>query len=327
VSRPLHPDLIGRDEVVKAAERIRGRVRRTPLMHCEGLSRLTGAEVWLKLETLQATGAFKERGAANRIAVMSEEERRGGVVAVSSGNHAQAVARHAALSGVSAVLVMPRCTPAMKVKRTAAWGARVVLAGDTLVEARAVAQEIGAAEGRLFMHPYDDRAVVAGQGTLALEMLEDLPDLDVLMAPVGGGGLFAGCLAALGEGGRPVEAVGVEVEAYAPFVQVLAGREVQVGGPTLADGIAVAEPGEIALEMIRARGCEVVSVSEAQVAQAMALLVREAKVVAEGAGAVGLAALLGEPGRFAGRRVAVVVSGGNLDSSTLARVMVETEAA
>jgi threonine dehydratase len=317
------PALVGHDEVLQAAARIRGRVRRTPLVHCEALSRLTGAEVWLKLEILQATGAFKERGAANRLALMSEAERRRGVVAVSSGNHAQAVARHAALSGASAVLVMPRSTPPMKVQRTAAWGARVVMAGDSLQQAHAVAEEIGAREGRLFMHPYDDRAVVAGQGTVAMEVLEDLPDLDLLIAPVGGGGLLAGCLAVLHAQAPRAQALGVEAEAYSPFIQLLQGRPVQVGGPTLADGIAVAAPGAIALAMVRACACPIVAAAEPEIGRAMALLAGEAKVLAEGAGAIALTPLLADPGRFAGRRVALVISGGNLEASTLARVIGE----
>jgi threonine dehydratase len=313
--------MIGLDDVRAAAARIAGQVLRTPTTPCAAISAATGARVWLKLENLQATGAFKERGAANRLALLSAEERARGVIAMSAGNHAQAVARHAQLLGISAVIVMPKHTPATKVSRTAGWGARVVLHGDTLAESASRAAEIAESEGRVFIHPYDDPGVMAGQGTLALEMLEDVPELDTLVLPIGGGGLVAGCAVAAA-GLRPgIEVIGVEVAAYAAMAQRLAGQPVSVGGPTIAEGIAVRDIGPQALDVIRAHVADVVVVPERAVEQAIALLAEGAKLVAEGAGAAGVAALIAMPERFRGRRVGVVVSGGNIDARILANVL------
>lgn len=308
-------------DVKQAAARIQGRVIRTPSLFSDTLSRVTGAMVTLKLENLQATGAFKERGAANRLAMLSAAERQAGVIAMSAGNHAQAVARHASLLGVTAVIVMPKHTPSTKVTRTAGWGARVVLHGDTLAEAAEHAHALAAAEGLVFVHPYDDPAVMAGQGTLALELLEDAPDLDMLVIPVGGGGLLAGCAVAA-TGLKPgIEVIGVEVAAYAALAQRLAGQPVSVGGATIAEGIAVRDIGEIPLRHIRAHVADVVVVPERTVEEAIALLAEGAKVVAEGAGAAGIAALLAFPDRFAGKKVGVVICGGNIDARILANVL------
>src|SRR5580704_18250425 len=232
-------------DVQAAATRIAGRVVRTPTLPCAAVAEAAGAEVELKFENLQVTGAFKERGAANRLALMSDDERARGVVAMSAGNHAQAVARHAKLLGVPATIVMPKFTPATKVTRTAMWGAKVVLHGDTLEEAAAHAFHLAETHQRIFVHPYDDPAVIAGQGTLALEMLADAPDLDALVIPVGGGGLLAGCLVAAMAVKPGIAIYGVEVEAYAPMAQRLAGRAVSVGGATIAEGIAVRDIGEV----------------------------------------------------------------------------------
>ena len=308
-------------DVRAAAERIAGSVIRTPSVPSDAISRATGAAVTLKLDNLQATGAFKERGAANRLALLSAAEREAGVIAVSAGNHAQAVARHAQLRGISAVIVMPKFTPLTKVRRTAAWGARVVLHGESLADAAAHAAELGAAEGRVFIHPYDDPAVMAGQGTLALELLEDAPDLDTLVIPVGGGGLISGCAVAAAALRPGMEVIGVEVAAYAAFAQVLAGQQVEVGGPTIAEGIAVRDIGRAPLEVIRATVADVVVVPERAVEEAIALLAEGSKTVAEGAGAAGVAALLAFPDRFAGRRVGVPVCGGNIDARILANVL------
>jgi threonine dehydratase len=308
-------------DVRAAAERIAGRVLRTPALPCEALSRATGAEVTLKLETFQATGSFKERGAANRLALLGEAERRAGVIAMSAGNHAQAVARHAQLLGISAVIVMPQFTPATKVTRTAAWGARVVLHGETLAETAAHARALGEREGRVFIHPYDDAAVIAGQGTLALELLEDAPGLDSLVIPVGGGGLIAGCAVAATALKPGIEVIGVEVAAYAALAQHLSGQRVAVGGATIAEGIAVRDIGVAPLAAIRQHVADVIVVPERAVEEAIALLAEGAKIVAEGAGAVGVAALLAFPGRFAGRLVGVVVSGANIDARILANVL------
>ncbi|MCX8133634.1 MAG: threonine ammonia-lyase [Roseococcus sp.] len=312
---------LGLAEVRAAAARIRGAVLRTPTIRSDALSRATGAELWLKLDNLQATGAFKERGAANRIALLTARERAAGVIAMSAGNHAQAVARHAALAGIGATIVMPRYTPATKVTRTEAWGARVVLHGETLAEAAAHAHQLALAEGLTFIHPYDDPAVIAGQGTAALELLEDVPGLDTLVIPVGGGGLLAGCALAARELRPGIQVFGVEVEAYPAMAQRLAGQPVQVGGPTVAEGIAVRDVGELPLALIRRMGLEVLVVPERAVEEAIALLAEGAKLVAEGAGAAGLAALLAFPERFAGRKVGIPVCGGNIDARALSNVL------
>jgi threonine dehydratase len=308
-------------EVRAAAVRIQGAVLRTPTLFSDAVSRATGARVWLKLDNLQATGAFKERGAANRIALLTTREREAGVIAMSAGNHAQAVARHAALAGIAATIVMPRFTPSTKVVRTEGWGARVVLHGETLAEAAAHARELAAADGLTFIHPYDDPGVIAGQGTLGLEVVEDAPEIDTLLIPVGGGGLVAGCAAAVREARPDVAVFGVEVEAYAAMAQRLAGRAVSVGGPTVAEGIAVRDVGERPLSILRRLGVEVLVVPERAVEQAIALLAEGAKLVAEGAGATGLAAVLAFPERFAGRAVGVAVCGGNIDARALSNVL------
>ena len=308
-------------DVRAAAARIAGQVVRTPALRSDIISRAVGADVTLKLENLQATGAFKERGAANRLALLTAEERRAGVIAMSAGNHAQAVARHAMLSQTSAVIVMPKHTPATKVTRTASWGARVVLHGDTLAEAAAHAVELAAREGLVFVHPYDDEAVMAGQGTLALELLEDAPELDTLVIPVGGGGLIAGCAVAAAGVKPGIEVIGVEVAAYAALAQRLAGQPVSVGGATIAEGIAVRDIGETPLQVIRAYVADVVVIPERAVEEAIALLAEGAKIVAEGAGAAGVAALLAFPDRFAGRKIGVPICGGNIDPRILANVL------
>ena len=313
--------MIGLADVAAAAERIAGRIIRTPSLHSHAVSLATGAHVTLKLESLQAIGSFKERGAANKLALLTRAERHAGVVAMSAGNHAQAVARHASLLGIAATIVMPRFTPATKVSRTAAWGATVVLHGETLVESAHHARALAAEQGLVFVHPYDDPAVMAGQGTLALELLEDAGELDALLVPVGGGGMIAGC-AAVAAALRPgLEVIGVEVEGYASLCQTLAGHTIAVGGPTIAEGIAVRDIGAAPLEVIRAHVSDVIAVPERVVEDAIALLAEGAKLVAEGAGATGVAALLAFPDRFHGRRVATVVCGGNIDARILANVL------
>jgi threonine dehydratase len=308
-------------DVQAAATRIAGRVLRTPSVRSHAISQATGADVTLKLENLQAIGSFKERGAANRLSLLSEPERRAGVVAMSAGNHAQAVARHASLLGIEAVIVMPRFTPSTKVMRTRGWGATVVLHGDTLAEAAAHAHELSAQRGLVFVHPYDDPAVMAGQGTLAIELLQDAPNLDVLLVPVGGGGMIAGCAVAAKAINPAIKVVGVEVAAYASLHQTLAGRTVETGGPTIAEGIAVHHIGVQCLEVIRGLVDEVLVVPERVVEDAIALLAEGAKQVAEGAGAVGVGALLAHPEHFAGLRVGTPICGGNIDGRILANVL------
>ena len=312
--------MIALADVRAAAARISASVLRTPTLPCDAVSRATGAQVFLKYENLQATGAFKERGAANRLALLNAEERRAGVIAMSAGNHAQAVARHAPLFGTHAVIVMPLATPLTKITRTTGWGAHVVLHGEMLADAAEHAYRLAREEGLVFIHPYDDPAVMAGQGTLALEMLEDAPELDALVIPVGGGGLIAGCAVAATAVKPGIEVIGVEVSAYAALAQRLAGAEISVGGPTIAEGIAVRDIGAAPLAVIRTHVADVLVVPERAVEEAIALLAEGAKVVAEGAGAAGVAALLAFPERFAGRRVGVPVCGGNIDPRILANV-------
>jgi threonine dehydratase len=308
-------------DVQAAAGRIAGHVIRTPTVPCHALSQATGADVMLKLDNLQVTGAFKERGAANRLALLTDNERGAGVVAMSAGNHAQAVARHARLLGIAATIVMPKFTPATKVTRTAAWGAQVILHGETLAEAAAHAHQLAETRGLVFIHPYDDLGVMAGQGTLALELLTDAPELDAIVIPVGGGGLLAGCLTAAMAMKPGIAVYGVEVEAYAPMAQRLAGRSVSVGGPTIAEGIAVRDIGEMPFELVRRRVTEVLVVPERAIEEAIGLLAEGAKTVAEGAGAAGVAALLAYPERFRGKKVGVAVTGGNIDARILSNVL------
>ena len=308
--------MITLQDVQDAAKRIEGAVLRSPFLRADGLSRLTGAEIYLKYDHLQATGAFKERGAANRIALLTEAERKAGVIAMSAGNHAQAVARHAKLAGIKATIVMPVHTPSTKVTRTASWGAKVVLYGETLAETAAHAHELADKDGLFFLHPYDDPAVIAGQGTMALEMLQD-----VLLAATGGGGLLAGCTVVARALRPELEVLGVEVENYSAFAQTLSGKEIKVGGPTVAEGIAVRDIGQNPLEIFRNQHIEVVVVSEHEVERAVAMLVESAKQVTEGAGAAALAAVLAYTERFRGKKVGVTISGANIDSRILANTL------
>ena len=308
-------------DVAAAADRIAGRVLRTPALPSDAVSRATGAEVVLKLDNLQVTGAFKERGAANRLALLTDAERERGVIAMSAGNHAQAVARHAGLSNVVATIVMPKFTPATKVTRTAAWGAHVVLHGETLAEAAAHARALAAERHLVFVHPYDDVGVMAGQGTLALELLQDAPDLEALVIPVGGGGLLAGCAVAAKAIQPGIAVYGVEVAAYSAMAQRLAGETVSVGGATIAEGIAVRDVGEKPFAIIRELGVEVLVVPEHTIEEAVGLLVEGAKVVAEGAGAAGVAALLAYTEHFRGKRVGIAITGGNIDARILSNVL------
>ena len=313
--------MITYDDVLAAAARIQGAVLRSPFLRMDGLSRLTGAELYVKLDHLQATGDFKERGAANRIALLTEEERQRGVVAMSAGNHAQAVARHAALAGIKATIVMPRHTPATKVTRTASWGAHVVLHGENLAEAAAEARRLEAEEGLFFIHPYDDPAVMAGQGTMALEMLQDVPDLDAIVVATGGGGLVAGSVTVARHLRPECQVYGVEVEHYAAFAQALAGQEIKVGGPTIAEGIAVRDIGQRPLAVLKALEVPVLVVSEHAVESAIDSFAENAKQVTEGAGAVGLAAVMSFPEHFRGKKVGISICGANIDPRILANTL------
>jgi threonine dehydratase len=308
-------------DITDAAERIAGSVVRTPFIRSLTLSEITGAEVWLKLENLQFTASFKERGAANRLMTLPADEAARGVIAMSAGNHAQAVAYHAQRLGIAATIVMPKPTPFVKVSRTRHHAARVLLEGETLAEAAAFAHQVETRDNLVFVHPYDDSAVVAGQGTVALEMLEEQPDLDLLVVPVGGGGLVAGCVIAAQGLASKTGIVGVEVETYAAAAQTLAGLAVSVGGATLAEGIAVRDVGPLPLSILRAHKTDVMVVPERLIEKALILLIEIEKTVAEGAGSAALAAVLANPKRFAGRKVGLIISGGNIDTRVLANVL------
>ena len=308
-------------DVGEAASRIAHGITNTPMVLSQTLSKVTGAEVWLKLENLQFTASFKERGALNRLLLLDAAEKRRGVIAMSAGNHAQALAFHARNLGIAATIVMPKATPFVKVSRTKHHEARVILHGDSLAEAAAFAHDLAAKEELVFVHPYDDPAVLCGQGTVALEMLELVPDLDCLMTPLGGGGLAAGCVLALAEKAPHCEVIGVEVETYAAAAQILAGKPVEVGGATIAEGIAVRDVGKLPMAILQAHGTEVMVLPEALIEKAIILLIEIEKTVTEGAGAAGLAALLAAPERFRGRKVGLVLSGGNIDTRTLANVL------
>ena len=313
--------LVCLDDIRAAAARIAGAVERTPLLHSRTLSRRTGAEVWLKFENLQFTASFKERGALNKLLSLSAAERGRGVIAMSAGNHAQGVAYHAARLGVRAVIVMPRGTPNNKVSSTRVHGAEVVLEGDTLSQAGAHARELAAREGYTFVHPYDDAAVIAGQGTVGLEMLEDVPGLEMLVVPVGGGGLASGIAVAAKALHPEVHVFGVESRSWSAMFQRMHGLPVEVGGDTIAEGIAVRDVSALTLEICRRCLDEVLLVDEEIIERAIVALIEIEKTVAEGAGAAGLAAVLADPQRFAGRRVGIPICGGNIDSRVLSAVL------
>jgi threonine dehydratase len=313
---------ISLDDVRRAAGVIAGAVQATPLLPAPRLSALTGAEIFVKYENLHTTNSFKERGALNRLSALTPEERRRGVVAMSAGNHAQAVAYHAARLGVPATIVMPEGTPFVKIAATQAHGARVVIDGETLAEAQARTERIVAEEGLTLVHPYDDPLVAAGQGTVALEMLEAEPALDVLVIPVGGGGLASGMAIAAKALKPGISIVGVETELYPSLHAALNGTEARCGGATLAEGIAVKNVGKLALAVLRELMDRVVLVSETEVERAVNAYLTLQKTMAEGAGAAGLAALLRDPEPFRGRKVGLVLCGGNIDPRMAASVMV-----
>lgn len=309
------------EDIRAAAQRVAGAVERTPCLHSRTLSRLTGAEVWLKFENLQFTAAFKERGALNKLLLLGETGRKRGVIAMSAGNHAQGVAYHAARLHTRAVIVMPRGTPNNKVRSTQVLGAEVVLEGDTLAEAARHAHALEARDGLVFIHPYDDAAIIAGQGTVALEMLEQAPELDTLVVPVGGGGLISGMAVAAKALKPGIEVIGVESKNYCAMYQRLNGIPVSVGGDTIAEGLAVRDVGELTYALLKSFKSEILLVDEETIERAIVALVEIEKTVAEGAGATGLAALLEHPKRFAGRHVGIPVCGGNIDSRLLAAVL------
>ena len=309
------------EDVRAAAARLTPRLRLTPFLQSHVLSEMTGAQVMVKFENHQFTASFKERGALNKLLTLSDAQRARGVCAMSAGNHAQGVAYHAKLLDVPATIVMPAGTPTVKVEHTRAHGATVVLAGETLAEANAEAQRITEERGLVFIHPFDDPDVMAGQGTVALEMLDAVPDLDAIVVPIGGGGLISG-VATAAKGVSPgIEVVGVQAACYPSMLCALRDEPLQGGGNTIAEGIAVKYPGKLTTEVIRARVDEVLLVEESQLEAAVALYLFVEKTVAEGAGAAPLAALLARPGKFRGRKVGLILSGGNIDPRLLAQVI------
>jgi threonine dehydratase len=313
--------MVSVSDIRAAAARLAGAIEQTPCVHSRTLSRLTGAEIFLKLENLQFTASFKERGALNKLLSLAAEERSRGVIAMSAGNHAQAVAYHAARLGIPALIVMPKGSPNTKIRNTQVHGARVVLEGENLFEAGKHARALAARDNLVFVHPYEDPLIIAGQGTVGLEMLEAVPELDVLVVPVGGGGLISGIATAAKSLKPGIRVYGVESQNYPSMHQRLSNVPVVCGGDTIAEGIAVKDVGSIALGIIKALVEEVLVVKEETIERAVVALIEIEKTVAEGAGAAGLAALLEHPERFKGKRVGLPVSGGNIDSRVLASVL------
>jgi threonine dehydratase len=310
------------DDIKAARAAMSGHVLRTPMLPAPPLSALTGAEVFVKYENLHVTNSFKERGACVKLAALDAAERRRGVIAMSAGNHAQAVAYHARRLGIPATIVMPITTPFVKVKATEMLGAQVVLSGETLLEAQLQAETLAAERKLVWVHPYDDARIIAGQGTIALEMLEDVPDLDVLVVPIGGGGLIAGNAIAAHAIRPAIEIVGVECSLYPSMWNAIHGDNRPCGGATLAEGIAVSRAGKLALPVVRELVGEIILVEEPVIERAVNVFLTLQKAMAEGAGAAGLAALLARPERFAGRKVGLILCGGNIDPRILASIMV-----
>lgn len=313
-------------DVEAAAKVIEGQVLRTDMDHSRTLSEITGADVWIKFENLQFTASFKERGALNRLSHLTEAERKRGIIAASAGNHAQGVAYHAKRLGIPATIVMPETTPFTKVEHTKTHGARVLLEGQTFDEAKAFADTVAEDENLTWIHPFDDPLIMAGQGTIALEMLEDVPDLDMIVVPIGGGGMISG-MATVAKALRPsIKVVGVQAAMYAGVIAALSKGELPRGGASIAEGISVKQPGKLTLQVIDALVDEIVLVEEEHLERAITLLLDVEKTVAEGAGAAALAALLAHPQRFSGRKVGLVLCGGNIDlrllSSVLTRALV-----
>jgi threonine dehydratase len=309
-------------DIESARRVIQGVVLRTPMLPAPKLSALTGAEVFVKYENLQVTNSFKDRGALVKLASLSQAERKRGVIAMSAGNHAQAVAYHAARLGIPATIIMPVTTPFVKVAATRAHGAEVLLHGETITEAQARCEHIQAQRGLTLVHPYDDAHIIAGQGTIALEMLEEVGDLDTLVIPIGGGGLIAGNAIAGRALNPKIEIIGAESALYPSFWNALTGGTRPIGGATLAEGIAVKNVGKLTLPVVRDLVAEIVLVDEAHVERAVNAYLTLQKTMAEGAGAAGLAAMLSKRERFRGKKVGLILCGGNIDPRILASIMV-----
>ncbi|MBX9662141.1 threonine ammonia-lyase [Novosphingobium sp.] len=313
--------LLTLDDVRAAAARIAGQVVRTPTLHSKTLSEITGAEIWLKFENLQFTAAYKERGALNALLQLSDEQRAKGVIAASAGNHAQGLSYHGTRLGMPVTIVMPRTTPTVKIMQTESVGGTVVLEGETFDEAYAHARLLEAERGMTFVHPFDDPQVAAGQGTVALEMLEDVPELETLVVPIGGGGLFSG-MGTAARGLKPsIGLVGVQATLFPSMYAKLKGLDLPCGGDTIAEGIAVKEPGTFTSAVLKKIADDIVLVSEPALETAVAVLLQIEKTVVEGAGAAGLAAVMTHRKRFAGRKIGLVLCGGNIDTRLLANVL------
>ena len=308
-------------DVEAAAERIGDAVVRTPTSHSRTLSKIAGCDIWLKFENLQFTAAYKERGALNALLTMDETRRNRGVIAASAGNHSQGLSYHGTRLGVPVTIVMPKTTPMVKVMQTEAVGGKVLLEGETFDEAYATARSMEKQLGLTFVHPFDDPVVAAGQGTVALEMLADAPELDAIVVPIGGGGLISG-MATVARATRPeMEVLGVQAALYPSMYGRMKHEAMACGGDTLAEGIAVKEPGEFTSKIIESLVDDILLVSEAELEKSVSLLLQIEKTVVEGAGAAGLAAVLAHPARFAGKKVGLVLCGGNIDTRLLANVL------
>ncbi|WP_126175604.1 threonine ammonia-lyase [Tsuneonella rigui] len=309
------------DDVRAAAQRIAGAVVRTPTMHSQTLSNIVGTEIWLKFENLQFTAAYKERGALNALLQLTQEQRDRGVIAASAGNHSQGLSYHGTRLGVPVTIVMPRTTPSVKIMQTESVGGNVVLEGETFDDAYAHARQLEKERNLTFVHPFDDPHVAAGAGTVALEMLEDAPEIDCLVVPIGGGGLISGVSTVAKAQDRPIEVIGVEAALYPSMYSRINGTPMPCGGDTLAEGIAVKEPGEFTSRVIAERVDDILLVEEAELERAVSLLLQIEKTVVEGAGSAGLAAMLAHPNRFKGKKVGLVLCGGNIDPRLLANVL------
>jgi threonine dehydratase len=308
-------------DIRTAAATLRGSVIATPCNQIRTLSEIGGCNLWLKFENLQFTSSFKERGALNRLTALSAEERKRGVIAMSAGNHAQGLAYHAKRLGIPAIIVMPVGTPMVKVENTRHHDAEVMISGDTLEEAATFALGLGYTKAMTLIHPYDDPLVIAGQGTVALEMLETVPDLDTLVVPIGGGGLVSGMAIAAKSFNPALRVIGVEAKLYPSMYNAIRGTHLPIRGDTLAEGIAVKSPGRITTGIVRRLVDDILLVTEDQIERAVATLIGIEKTVVEGAGAAGLAAVLANPGAFAGRNVGLVLTGGNIDTRLIASVL------
>ena len=308
-------------DIEAAAKAIEGQIEHTPLRYSRTLSEITGAQVWIKFENLQFTASFKERGALNKLLSLSNSEKAAGVIAMSAGNHAQGVAYHASRLGIPATIVMPKGTPFVKIEHTRNFGAKVIIHGESLADADAHARELEKRQNLTFVHPFDDRHVIAGQGTIGLEVMDELADFDAVVIPVGGGGLSSGIATAIKSRRPAVEIYGVEPAMYPSLYAELKGEEPKVGGATIAEGIAVKKVGRLTAQILRALMEKVIVVSEDALERAVTLFATVEKTVAEGAGAAGLAALLAEPELFRNRKVVLILSGGNIDTRLLASVL------